>query len=544
MNDHNTLSEMRDFYQDSAERLQSFWHEASIDARFRAGDQSLWFELHGDIPQENKRQFNFNRIRPLLNMVSGCQRKNRKTTVVLPREDSANGLASQLTDINMWVMQQAKGLELISEACEESLVTGLSWLSVWMDYRDDPVSGEIKIDLVPHNSMVFDPYFKKTDLSDCSRIWARKWITKKELKSLFPKKRKELEEMMEGYSFDGKFQYLPENFIYSKKKLLALDEYWHTSTRKVKQIIDTETGESSEWQGDEERLRLFLQAYPEIRVIDKEKQTVSYVVCVNERILYEEKNPYGIDRFPFAPFFCYFDPNLSDLGMKFQGMVRGLRDSQFLYNRRKRIELEMLESQINSGLKVKEGALVSKGDAYKSGQGQVVTISKMSQMEDVQPIPPPRIDPTTIQLSQLLSEEMMRISGINEELLGSADDDKSGVLSMLRQGAALTTLQGIFDRWDFSQKLLGEIVTEMVVENFSPGKMKRILGKEPDPALLSRRALRYECVVEEGVLTSSQKQMQFMQLLELRKMELPIPTKSLIDSLRNHLLRLHFILQF
>jgi len=531
MDDHDTLSEIRDFYQEASQHLQSFWYESSLDTRFRAGDQSLWQELHGDIPHQNKKQFSFNRIRPLLNMVSGHQRKNRKTTVVLPREESANALATQLTDINLWVMQQSKGLELISQACEESLVTGLSWISLWMDYRDDPISGNLKMDLLPHNSIIFDPHFKKRDLSDCAQLWSRKWITKKELKTLFPKQKKDIEEMVAQNAFDGKFTYLPENFAYSKKNMLALDEYWSTTTRPVKKIVDTETGEATEWEGGEERLGLFLSLYPELKVVETQKKTISYVVCVNERIIYREKTPYGMDRFPLVPFFCYFDPNLSNISLKFQGMVRGLRDSQFLYNRRKRIELEMVESQINSGLKVKEGALVNKIDAYKSGQGQVLMLKQSSQMEDVQPISPPPLDPTTIQLSQLLSDEMMKISGINEELLGAADDDKSGVLSMLRQGAGLTTLQPIFDGWDTSQKLLGEFVNEMIVENFSPGKMKKILGKEVDQGLIDKQPLRYECVVEEGILTSTQKQMQFLQLIKLREMELPIPTKALIESL-------------
>ena len=49
--------------------------------------------------------------------------------------------------------------------------------------------------------------------------------------------------------------------------------------------------------------------------------------------------------------------------------------------------------------------------------------------------------PTLTELSNTLAEDITKISGINEELLGSATDDKSGVLSMLRQGAGLTTLQ-------------------------------------------------------------------------------------------------------
>ena len=51
-----------------------------------------------------------------------------------------------------------------------------------------------------------------------------------------------------------------------------------------------------------------------------------------------------------------------------------------------------------------------------------------------------------IELSRALAEDITKISGVNEELLGSATDDKAGILSMLRQGASLTTLQTILTK--------------------------------------------------------------------------------------------------
>ena len=87
-----------------------------------------------------------------------------------------------------------------------------------------------------------------------------------------------------------------------------------------------------------------------------------------------------------------------------------------------------------------------------------------------------------IQLSEILGREIQEISGVNEELLGSAMDDKAGVLSMLRQGAGLTTLQILFDQLDLSQKLLGRLLLHTMQANFTPGKVKRIIGEEgPSP---------------------------------------------------------------
>ena len=147
-----------------------------------------------------------------------------------------------------------------------------------------------------------------------------------------------------------------------------------------------------------------------------------------------------------------------------------MRDAQFLFNRRKILELDIMEASINSGLKIKEDSLVDPNDAFLSGQGRALFLKKSADMNDVQQINPPVVPASMMQLSQELANLLQQISGVNEELLGSATDEKAGILSMLRQGAGLTTLQHFFDNLDQSQKLLGQIFLEGIQKNWSPGK--------------------------------------------------------------------------
>ena len=135
-----------------------------------------------------------------------------------------------------------------------------------------------------------------------------------------------------------------------------------------------------------------------------------------------------------------------------------------------------------------------------------------------------------IQLSDQMKSLIRDISGVNEELLGAADDDKAGILSMLRQGAGLTTLQTLFDHLDASQKILGQRMIEMIQVNWRPEKIERITNEQIDPKLKTQAFIRYDCVVEEGLNTSTQKQMQFAQLLQLQQMGVPIPPEQLIEA--------------
>ncbi len=152
------------------------------------------------------------------------------------------------------------------------------------------------------------------------------------------------------------------------------------------------------------------------------------------------------------------------------------------------------------------------------------------RIRDVEKIEPPGVPQSMIELSKALGDEITQISGVNEELLGSATDDKAGVLSMLRQGAGLITLQQLYDQLDQSQKQLGELIIDTIQANWAPGKVKKIIKEDPSPEFLTKNWAKYNVVVEEGLNTATQRQMQFAQLLNLRELGVPVPTKVLIES--------------
>lgn len=530
--DRDIKQRMEAFYAESLSINQAFWAEADIDTRFYVGDQTLWNDLgYGNLPASKRKQFNFNRIRRIGNMISGHQRRNRKSTVVVPVENSDELTASQLTKILMWNDQQEGVLETISEAFEGAIVTGMNLLQVWVDYRSDPISGNIRVDNCSYNSFLIDPFFRKPDLSDCNGIWKRSYLTRREVISLLPDKESEILELQGQGSRDDKFQFLPETYGFGQKNLLAYDEYYYRSYRKQKMLVDSRTGECLEWRSnDEDRLKLYLNTYPEVALIESEIPTVRVAIVVHGKVMYDGPNPIGIDSYPFVPVLGYYNPQMPYFPWRVQGVVRGLRDAQYLYNRRKIIELDILESQINSGWIYKENALVNPKDVFLSGQGRGLALKEEAQMSDVQPIIPPQIPPSMIQLSELLGKEIQEISGVNEELLGSAMDDKAGVLSMLRQGAGLTTLQGLFDQLDCSQKLLGKLRLEIIQANFTPGKVKRITEQEPTPQFFNKAFGKYDAAIEEGMNTTTQRQMQFAQLLQLREIGVPIPNDVLLET--------------
>jgi hypothetical protein len=529
--DRGVISRMEQFYGQALGINMSFWGEADLDTQFHAGNQTLWNNYYGNLSVGQRRQFNFNHIRRVVNMISGHQRRNRKSTIVTPIENADNMTADQFSKVMMWINQQEGVLETISESFEGALVTGMNFLQVWLDYRTDPVSGNIKVDNCSYNSFVVDPYFRKTDLSDCNGIWKRSYLTKTECVSLFPNNADEILNLPGSNHRDGKFQFMPENYNWDQQTMLTYDQFYYRDYRTQKMIIDSVTGESTEWRGSKEDLAKFLTIWPQVTVVESQVPTVKQALLVQGKVFYDGPHILGIDSYPFVPVLAYYAPQMPYLPWRIQGVVRGLRDSQYLYNRRKVIELDMLESQITSGWIYKENALVNPKDVFLSGQGRGLALKDEAQMTDVQQIQSPRIDPSLIALSESLGKEFQEISGVSEELLGSAVDDKAGILSMLRQSAGLTTLQGLFDQLDRSQKLLGKMMIDIIQANFMPGKIKRILeGEEPTAQFYNKAFGKYDAAVEEGLNTTTQKQMQFAQLLQLREVGVPIPDDTLLEA--------------
>lgn len=531
-NDHNILKLMDYTYAKNITINQSFWSEADLDSRFKAGDQTIWNDIYGNLPAFRKRNFNFNRIRRVINMISGYQRQHRKSTVVTPIESSHQETSDQLSKCLFHVNQRSNVLYTISDAFEGALTTGMNLLSCWMDYRHDPVSGDICIDNVAYNGYLIDPYFKKMDLSDCNSIWTRKYLSREQCESLVPGREKDIKFLPGWGNRDGKFQFMPESYNYGMQDLLIYDEFYYLDSRMQKLLVDPQSGETMEWRGNDDDLGDFLRYYPNIITMDQRIPSVKLAIVIQGKVFYNGPNPMGIDRYPFIPVWGYYEPQIPYFPWRVQGVVRGIRDAQYLYNRRRIIELDILESQVTSGFIYREDALVNPKDVFLQGQGRGVAIKASDRplADSIQPIQAPQIPPSMIQLSELLGQELQQISGVNEELLGSAQDDSAGVLSMLRQGAGLTTLQTLFDNLDYAQKMLGDLQIRLIQANWAPGKVRRIVNEEPTQEFYNRAFGKYDAVVEEGLNTSTQRQMQFAQLLQLREMGVPVPASVLIEN--------------
>lgn len=531
----NVKQMMDHFYQSNYTTNSTYWLQGAIDKRFKVGDQQLYNQLYGQNAQ-NIQKFFFNLLRRSVNMIAGRQRQNRKSTITMPQHDGDDPLSDAYNGCLKWCEMRDGFHEYQSEAFEGALDTGETLLHLYPDYTLDPISGDLFTDYVAYNNYLIDQYTRKQDLSDCNGIWRRRWTSKIMAKMLLPGYAEEIDKMKPGGFKDGRFPLQAELQNVAINNLFTYDEFYYRTTRRAKMIIDPMSGEATEWEEDEseekDMMQRVLQMQPWLKVHEVDIPTVKLVICLAGKTVYHGQNLLNIDDYPFVPVQCYIDQDIQAYAWRKQGVIRNARDAQYLYNMRKIIELQLLQSSLNAGWIYPVDAVTDPKCFRQSsgGDGFLVPLKAGRSPSEIQRIEPVALPASLMELSQSLADDMTKIIGVNEELLGAATDDKSGILSMLRQGAGLTTLQTIFDKLDYSQRLYGKIRLEAIRKNFSKGKVRNILGYDPDPRFFSSVAQKYAIAVEEGNYSTTQRQMELQQLLHFKELGMNVADKSIMRA--------------
>jgi hypothetical protein len=104
------------------------------------------------------------------------------------------------------------------------------------------------------------------------------------------------------------------------------------------------------------------------------------------------------------------------------------------------------------------------------------------------------------------------------------------MLSKMRQAAGLVNLQDIFDGLRESQKILGRKTMKLMQANYTAEKIELITKKKPTEEFFSKTFAKYDVVIEEGVLTDTQQQSEFLQLSALRASGINITDEEIIDA--------------
>lgn len=518
-NESNIKTWMDNLYGKFEPIEQARWNQSNIDVLFYAGEQRFINSYFNFYPQYNFQNFHFNLLQQPINMVTGYQRQHRKSINYTPIEGSKQEYADDLTKLITYANNYRGVLEKLSIAYEQSAISGMCLIQPYLDFTDDPVNGTLDLKIWPYNSFMCDAYFREHDGSDSNFWWCQQYISKQEAKNYFPEK-SALIDTMSGYGNRyGKFYFLPENYNLARNDLLVLSYVWYKTKRMKKMLYNQNDGITYEYADNDKYLNELIDNTDFYEIIEVEVPTWKVAVVLNEYLMFQGHNPLGFDESPLIPVFWNYDPHVSQFDLRVRSLTRSMRDTQFLMNRRIILNHQISESSLNTGWKYIENSVVNPEVLKEGGYGGDIIIKEGTEagMASIEKIIPNAVPPSDMELANQLADFIFRTSGVNQELMGMAEDSKTGIEVMLRQGAGLVTLQKYFDQWDSVLKTLGKLEQKIIQNKWSPSKIARILGKEPNVEFLNKTFSKYDVLCSEGLNTVIQQQQQFRQIIDLNQ---------------------------
>jgi hypothetical protein len=520
--DYDIVSDFTQDYNRAYMLLNTYYAQAYQDVGMYLSNQWTLEQLRY-LNSERRNSFTYNKVRKTIDMVSGYLSANQQASIVVPYENSSEQTAEQLTELMRHVMQPA-GYDVIRKARHNSLVSGIAWVSPWIDYRQDYVNGRISFHLDNWNDVIWDPFSTRLDLEDATFVARRKYLSKDVIKSLVPGCEREIDAMGYG-NRDEKFTYEPYARQWGLQELLAYNEYWKQRYKKGWILVDKVTGEQKPWKGNKKRLDMLQQFFPNLAVIEGYYKTVEYNIIVENRLLYSGEDPWGIGEYPFVPFYSIFDPSYDLFQWRIQGLVRLLSDPQQEHNMFKSKLIDLVDSQIGSGWKAKSGAVSNPKALFQSGQGKVVFFNPGFELSDAERIDPPTLPESLFQLQDSFDSDMKEMVDLGA--LGNDQTDRmSSVLYKMKQSMAIMQLGPIIDNFKESQRLLSKKVLKMI-QKYTPEKVERIIKTTPTPEFYNGTFLEYDVDISETIMTDTQKQWAFMQAWTMKMGGVNVPDEML-----------------
>ena len=435
----------------------SDWREAAQeDYDFVTGQQ--WTDEEKQVFAETGRPtITVNRIKPLINVLSGYQRLNRYDIDFLPRTSDDVDICQVRKGMTKYVLDQSDYEREESLAFLDASIGGLGWFSVEYRYDEERGDGEAVVSREDPFGIYVDPESHKPDFSDAKYICRAKWVDKEDLKAIYPEHAEEIEAQYQVYDTaertDGR---------------RVIDTLWYKrDTQKVRlvEVWYKEKAEKTLWEladgtrvypddiGAEQAMQLLLQG-----LVVAERKTHLNVVkmaAVMDRVLLEQMDsPYEHGFFPFVPLVCTYY-GVGDLPA---GFVRDLKDPQREINKRRIQTLHILNTVGNGGGWIEDDAMTPDQLAEFEQKGNIPghythvrpgALSSGKIMErGVSAVPS-----GVMAAEQQATGDLSAISGINEALMGTdIPRESSGRAIALKQKQAVTHIAPMFDQLRSAKK--------------------------------------------------------------------------------------------
>lgn len=491
--------------------LQS-WYSDQVDAHLENRREQLLDADYYDLDQidertrrvleaRNQAPLTFDLTHAVVDWITGTERRTRVDWKVHPRGPEDLQSAEVKTQLLKFVSDTNQAAWERSKAFKDAVKVGVGWIREFAQM--DPDRLPVTVQHTDWKAIRWDEYSRADDLRDCRAINIDRYIDLDYSIAMFPDRADELRRVSQQF-VDAATEYveddllMPQMFHGQRVRAGTFAGHVRCDRRRRSRVKLVET----EYRRvvTEKRVRDLSNSYPElanvmfdptdgemadylarglITVDDRPVERMWVAIWVPETsiLCLHEPMPYKHGRFSLTPTWCY---RRDRDGLPY-GVIRGLRDPQDEYNKRRGKALFALST---NRLMYEEDAIakgVDEEDFLEEAakpNGQLKLASGALQKGKIKIETGGEIATGHITLMEGAARHMFESSGVTRENLGLDSDAKSGkaIIAKQQQGAVGTA--EIFDNNRRALQISGEKTLSLTEQYITMPMQIRVVGPE------------------------------------------------------------------
>lgn len=553
------------------------WDSADVQTLYNAGVKAL----------------TINKIKPMVKLITGIERQSRSDYKAFPEGTEDELLSDISTRLLKNVAKQSRLKHKISEQFKDAMIGGVCYIEPYIDYTQDLVNGEMKFRKVEAKRVLFDPSSEEYDLSDGKYlIKLTLGLSKDDLLMLFPKKKKDIDniglgtidmtaqdsDILQARDYPSVGNMDSDRDAKDKEASYDLIEYYYKMPYEVHYVVSRTNGVIFETEVEQEaQTFIAAQQIPDASIVTKYANEIRLKQVVGKTEMSDDRHSTypKWKAYPIVPLFAERSTiETNDTAMTIQGMVRGLRDLQEEYNKRRTQELRHLNSSVNSGMFIPKDALDTTNKKNLKEFGSTPGVRIYYDPAKTGGVSPEgwKINPTPLsqghaQLAAENAQDIKEASGVNPDLLANDSQSQSGRAILLKQRQGLVMIQESLDNYQQTKEILGRFILSQLGEVYTVESALQVLGDgfikdnfrkpvfdalgdpqldpngqlqtEPDidmAKLVVNKVLtdtsigKYDVTIGEGTFNETIQMANFMTLMEMAGKGIPIPPDVLVEE--------------
>ena len=495
--DEKDFRQLQDWWIQARTNQAAGRYEMALDEDFYDGLQ--WSEADQMVVEgRGQAALVFNQIKPVIDWISGTERRAKVDFHVFPRTEDDRQGAETKTELMKYVDDVSHADHHRSQAFKEAATVGIGWLEdgVLADPTQEPIYSRSE----SWRNMWPDLLAKEPDLDDGRYMFRTRWTDVDIGKAMFPGYEHAIEsaarvnDLFGGnddddaftsqlyYQTDSQGRELPRrtyiedaNYATSSRRTRCkLIEAWYRKPvrRQVVHMFDPRAPGYHRFQGqsvDPQQLppdvqRGLQDGYASL--YEAIKLEMWCAMFVDGTLLQNHKSPYRHDKFPFTPIIAFRRKRDG----AFYGFVRNQRDPQEDLNKRRSKALYILSSK---QVIAEEDAVEDIEEAREevARPDGWITTRKNKKLEIVQD----KGDVSAHMEYEKMDREYVReTGGVTSENLGHQTNATSGRAIEARQSEGDVTTTEVFDNKHFALQIQGEKRLSLIEQFMAAPKQIRI----------------------------------------------------------------------